>query len=96
VAQPYYVYSTNFGMGKMSVSIYSKGDYKDFHVLRRQKNKANSKPNKANRQLLDRYLNQIGNRCGMIKSKVRLKRCDLKKQSQFVRCGNERKFSNDR
>jgi len=35
-------------MGKMSVSIYMKGDYEDFHALRRQKNKPNSKPNKAN------------------------------------------------
>jgi len=26
----------------MSVSIYMKGDYEGFHVLRRQKNKANS------------------------------------------------------
>jgi hypothetical protein len=32
----------------MSVSIYMKGDYEDFHALGRQKNKANSKPNKAN------------------------------------------------
>ena len=32
----------------MSLSIYMKGDYEEFHALRRQKNKANSKPNKAN------------------------------------------------
>jgi len=35
-------------MGKMSLSTYMKGDYEDFHALRRRKNKANSKPNKAN------------------------------------------------
>jgi len=35
-------------MGKMSVSIYMKGYYEDFHALDRRKNKANSKPNKAN------------------------------------------------
>ena len=28
-------------MGKMSLSIYMKGDYEEFHALRRQKNKAN-------------------------------------------------------
>jgi len=32
----------------MSLSIYTKGDYEDFHALRRQKNKPNSKPIKAN------------------------------------------------
>ena len=31
-------------MAKMSVSIYVKGYYEDFHALGRQKNKANSKP----------------------------------------------------
>ena len=31
-------------MGKMSISIYMKGDYEVFHALRRRKNKANSKP----------------------------------------------------
>jgi len=35
-------------MGRKSLSIYMKGDYEEFHALRRQKNKANSKPNKAN------------------------------------------------
>ncbi len=39
-------------MGKMSVSIYKKGEYEDFHTLGRRKNKANSKPNKANRRAL--------------------------------------------
>jgi hypothetical protein len=34
--------------GKMSVSIYMKGDYEDFQAFGRRKNKANSKPNKAN------------------------------------------------
>jgi len=29
-----------------------KGDYEEYYALRRQKNQANSKPNKANRQLL--------------------------------------------
>jgi len=61
-------------MGKMSVSIYLKGYYGDFCGFWRQKNKANSKPNKANRRLLVGYLNQIGNRCGMIKSKVRFEK----------------------
>jgi len=37
-------------MGRMSLSIYMKGDYEDFYALRRRKNKANSKPNKANRR----------------------------------------------
>jgi len=32
----------------MSVSIYMKGGYEEFHALRRRKNKPNSKPNKAN------------------------------------------------
>jgi len=31
-------------MGKMSVSIYMKGDYEELHALRRRENKANSKP----------------------------------------------------
>ena len=31
-------------MTKMSISIYMKGDYEEFHALRRRKNKANSKP----------------------------------------------------
>ena len=34
-------------MGKMSLSIYMKGDYEEFHALKAAKNKANSKPNKA-------------------------------------------------
>ena len=32
----------------MSISIYMKGGYEEFHALRRRKNKPNSKPNKAN------------------------------------------------
>jgi len=28
-------------MGRMSLSIYIKGDYEEFHALRRRKNKAN-------------------------------------------------------
>jgi len=32
----------------MSVSIYMKGDYEEFHALKAAKNKPNSKPNKAN------------------------------------------------
>jgi len=32
----------------MSLSVYMKGDYEEFHALRRRKNKPNSKPNKAN------------------------------------------------
>jgi len=39
-------------MGKMTLSIYMKGDYEEFHALRRRKNKPNSKPNKANRRPL--------------------------------------------
>jgi len=35
-------------MGKMSLSIYTKGRYEDFCGFGRQENKANSKPNKAN------------------------------------------------
>jgi len=35
-------------MGRMSLSIYMKGNYEEFHALRWRKNKANSKPNKAN------------------------------------------------
>jgi len=35
-------------MGKMSLSIYMKGDYEEFYALRRRKNKPNTKPNKAN------------------------------------------------
>ena len=31
----------------MSLSLYMKGDYEEFHALRRRENKANSKPNKA-------------------------------------------------
>ena len=31
-------------MGKMSVSIYKKGEYEDFHAFGRRKNKPNSKP----------------------------------------------------
>jgi len=31
-------------MGKMSVSIYMKGYYEEFHAFGRRKNKANSKP----------------------------------------------------
>jgi len=32
----------------MSVSIYMKGYYEEFYAFERRKNKANSKPNKAN------------------------------------------------
>jgi hypothetical protein len=32
----------------MSLSVYMKDDYEDFHAFGRRKNKANSKPNKAN------------------------------------------------
>ena len=32
----------------MSLSIYMKGNYEEFHALGRRKNKANSKPIKAN------------------------------------------------
>jgi len=32
----------------MSLSIYMKGDYEEFHALKAAENKANSKPNKAN------------------------------------------------
>jgi len=35
-------------MGKMSLSIYLKRRYEDFCGFGRRKNKANSKPNKAN------------------------------------------------
>jgi len=35
-------------MGKMSLSIYMKGHYEIFFDFVRRKNKANSKPNKAN------------------------------------------------
>jgi len=35
-------------MGKMSLSVYMKGRYEEFYALGRRKNKANSKPNKAN------------------------------------------------
>jgi len=31
-------------MGKMTLSVYMKGDYEEFHALRQRKNKANSKP----------------------------------------------------
>jgi len=37
---------TQFAGGEMSVSIYKKGEYEDFHAFGRRKNKANSKPNK--------------------------------------------------
>jgi len=39
-------------MGSMSVSIYMKGYYEEFCGFGRRKNKANSKPNKANRRPL--------------------------------------------
>jgi len=32
----------------MNAKSYMKGDYEEFQALRRQKNKPNSKPNKAN------------------------------------------------
>ena len=35
-------------MGRMSLSIYMKGDYEDLCGFGLRKNKANSKPNKAN------------------------------------------------
>ncbi len=38
----------NLRMGKMSLSIYKKGYYEEFHALGRRENKANSKPNKPN------------------------------------------------
>ena len=31
-------------MGKLSISVYLKGGYEDFHALGRRKNKPNSKP----------------------------------------------------
>jgi len=35
-------------MGRKSLSVYMKGYYEDFYAFGRRKNKANSKPNKAN------------------------------------------------
>ena len=35
-------------MGEIGTKSYMKGDYEDFNALRQRKNKANSKPNKAN------------------------------------------------
>ena len=37
---------TNLQKGKMSLSVYTKGDYEEFCGFGRRKNKANSKPNK--------------------------------------------------
>ena len=50
-----------------------KGDYEEFHALRRRKNKPNSKPIAG---LWPKILNET-NRCQMTEH-------DLKKQSQFV------------
>jgi len=60
----------------MSLSIYMKGYYEEFHALRRRKNKANSKP----------ILGQVKSK--KVKGKMKsspefLRRGDLKKQSQF-------------
>jgi len=38
----------NLRQGEIGAISLLKGDYEEFHALRRRKNKANSKPNKAN------------------------------------------------
>jgi len=65
----------------MSLSIYMKGDYEEFHALRWRKNKPNSKPIA---DLWPEIRNKL-NRCQMAES-------ILKKQSQFLRGINERKY----
>jgi len=58
----------------MGVSIYIKGRYEDFLLFWRQKNKANSKPNKAN-LLAFSVLRSVDS--------VKMRKRNLKKQSQF-------------
>jgi len=43
-------------MGKMSVSIYIKGDYEVFHALGRRKNKPNSNPIQSQYYLAPRFI----------------------------------------
>ncbi len=52
-------------MAKMSLSIYMKGDYEEFHALRRRKNKANSKPIKANLRILSPLPKERGGERGL-------------------------------
>ena len=73
-------------MGRMSLSIYMKGDYEDFHALRRQKNKPNSKPIKANlrrRRNLPRPSPSLRDEAATRRRPAE-KKGDLKKQSQFA------------
>jgi len=46
VAQPYYVYSTNFRVGRMSVSIYLKGYYEEFYALKAARKQSQFKANR--------------------------------------------------
>ena len=85
-------------MCKMSVSIYMKGYYEDFHALGRRKNKANSKPNKLVLSAVE-WSQYVGlrpeilsmkfeilnkkHRSQMTAPEANLKRYELKKQSQL-------------
>jgi len=73
-------------MGRMSLSIYMKGDYEDFQALRRRKNKPNSKPIKANlrrRRNLPRPSPSLRDEAATRRRPAE-KKGDLKKQSQFA------------
>ncbi len=72
-------------MAEMSVSIYMKGDYGEFHALGRRKNKANSKPNKLVLSSVEWSQSYLAPRFiwGL--------KTGLKKQSQFVPARNDTK-----
>jgi len=62
----------------MGLSVYMKGYYEEFHALDRRKNKANSKPNKANTPAFG-WKSETSPPCSMVSV------ANLKKQSQLSR-----------
>ncbi len=77
-------------MGKISLSIYMKGDYEEFHAQRRRKNKANSKP--ICRPLGGNPKHEVRNE----RNGIKMTEPYLKKQSQFLVGENELKYLYER
>jgi len=65
-------------LGEIDTKSYMKGDYEEFQALRRQKNKPNSKPNKANMPAYGRKFEARSS-----KSETRRKVLNDKAQSTF-------------
>ena len=74
----------------MGLSVYMKGDYEEFYALKAAKNKANSKPIKANQSQFSpsRWLKSVEAECeiGIIKRKQKCYEMEIKyafESSQF-------------